>query len=75
MNENATIEDRTLAQAMQVAEQREFDLQRVAQVVPSDWDTVILAHEINRLRSELEKAKAWESVAKRFHDTATEENP
>ena len=75
MNGNATIEDRTLERAMQVAEQREFDLQRVVQVKPSDWDTVILAHEIIRLRSELEKAKAWESVAKRFHDTATKDNP
>lgn len=75
MNGNATIDDRTLAQAMQAAEQREFDLDYFAKVVPSDWDTVILAHEIIRLRSELEKAKAWESVAKRFHDTATKENP
>ena len=75
MNGNATIEDRTLERAMQAAEVHERDLSRVACVVPSDWDTVILAHEIIRLRSELEKAKAWESVAKRFHDTATKENP
>ena len=75
MNGNATIEDRTLERAMRDAEIMAHEIHKLDRVSVSIMDTIVLYHEIIRLRSELEKAKAWESVAKRFHDTATKENP
>jgi hypothetical protein len=72
---NVTIEDRTLDRAMRDAEIMAHEIHKVDQMPVSIMDTIVLYDEIIRLRSELEKAKSWESVAKRFHDTATEENP
>lgn len=46
---NATINDRTLAEALNHAENKRAELPHIVQVVPSDWDIVILANEIKRL--------------------------
>ena len=47
---NATINDRTLEQALARAEKVEQELPKIVQVVPSDWDIVILAKEVKRLK-------------------------
>jgi hypothetical protein len=47
---NATINDRTLEQALARADKVEQELPKIVQVVPSDWDMVILAKEIRRLK-------------------------
>ena len=72
---NVTIEDRTLDRAMRDAEIMAHEIHKVDQMPVSIMDTIVLYHEIIRLRSELSKSREWESVAKRFHDTSTKENP
>jgi hypothetical protein len=47
---NATINDRTLEQALARADKVEQELTKIVQVVPSDWDVVILAKEVKRLK-------------------------
>ena len=47
---NATINDRTLEQALARADKVEQELPKIVQVVPSDWDIVILAKEVRRLK-------------------------
>ena len=55
-------EVRSLADALRSAEQRERDLPRIVQVYASDWDEVILAHEVYRLRRELAEAREKEML-------------
>lgn len=56
MARNATIKDRTLKEALARAKQTEEELPRIVQVVPSDWDVVILAHEVKRLQGIIDDA-------------------
>lgn len=49
--------ERTVEDALWVAERRRTDLPQVVQVLARDWDPVILADEIYRLRRELEKCR------------------
>lgn len=51
---NATINDRTLFEALRHADKVEQELPNIVQVNPSDWDIVILAKE---LRKYMAKAK------------------
>lgn len=53
----ATIKDRTLEQALARADKVEQELPKVIQVVPSDWDIVILAKEVRRLKKLIAKQK------------------
>ncbi len=51
MAKNPTKADRTLDEALARAKQTEDELPRIIQVHRSDWDVVILADEVRRLRS------------------------
>jgi 2-oxo-4-hydroxy-4-carboxy--5-ureidoimidazoline (OHCU) decarboxylase len=44
----------TIKQAMTRADKKRFELPRVIQVRPSDWDTIILTKEIRRLQRKQE---------------------
>lgn len=48
---------RSVSDALRSADQRRRDLPRIVQVYASDWDEVILADEVDRLRRELDAAK------------------
>lgn len=45
---------RTLSDAMYAAKKLELELPEIVQVAPGDWDTVILANEVLRLRKVLD---------------------
>ena len=49
---------RSVNDAIRSAENRARDLRLTVQVHAFDWDEVILADEVNRLRRELEQSKA-----------------
>jgi len=64
---------RTLTDAIETARKREGDLPHIVQVLPSDYDTIIMADRIAALEADNERAwrerntayakvKAWESV-------------
>lgn len=46
---------RTLSDALEAAKKLELELPEIVQVVPSDWDTVILTNEVLRLRKILDR--------------------
>ena len=50
-------EVRSVADAMNSADRQKRDLPRIVQVYASDWDKVILADEIDRLRRALDAAQ------------------
>ncbi len=45
---------RTLSDARYAAKKLDLELPEIVQVAPSDWDTVILANEVLRLRKVLD---------------------
>lgn len=45
----------TINEALERAEKRAQDLPHVAQINESDWDTVVLANEVKRLKREVER--------------------
>ena len=56
---NAKKEDVTVEAAMFRARKAEGEMQYIVQVVASDWDKIVLADEVNRLRTILlESGKA-----------------
>jgi hypothetical protein len=55
VRENPKLEDRTVHQALAHAEDSRELLPRIVQVSPYDWDIVVLADEIYRLRKLLEE--------------------
>lgn len=58
MNRNATIKDRTLKQALERARKVEDDLPHIIQVLPSDWDIVILAKRVHELEKRINNLKS-----------------
>jgi hypothetical protein len=56
MAKNATIKDRTLKEAMDHAHKTMCELPHIVQVVPSDWDIVILMMEVKRLHRIIDDA-------------------
>ena len=55
-NLNAKKEERSLADAISAAEKLEREMPFIVQILPSDWDKIILADEVKRLRSIIEKS-------------------
>jgi len=54
---------RSVSDAMRRADQNKRDLPRIVQVYAYDWDLVILADEVDRLRRELHSASSTRNVA------------
>ena len=56
MAKNPVKSDCTLDEALRRAKQTEEDLPRIIQVNVSDWDNVVLADEVRRLRKVINNA-------------------
>jgi hypothetical protein len=54
-NNNPCIKDRTLKQALDRAEIKKSEMSQICQLYPSDWDTIILANEVIKLRKIIKK--------------------
>lgn len=62
-HEKPPADARSVGDALRSADQKRRDLPLIVQVRASDWDEVILADEVYRLRQELEwSAKRWKAA-------------
>jgi hypothetical protein len=52
---NPCIKERTLKQALDRAEIKKTEMSQICQLYPSDWDTIILANEVIKLRKIIKK--------------------